>query len=113
MALYLVDNNLPYYLSPWNNPDFIHQRDINSRAPDHSIWEYAQNNNLTILTKDRDFSDRILLSDPPPRIIHFKISNLRLRDFHVFISEHWEEIVSMSQTHKLVYVFLDRIEGIG
>lgn len=72
MANYLVDNNLPYYFSLWNNPDFVHQRDLGSRAPDSSIWEFAQRQNLTILTKDRDFSDRILLCEPPPRI-HFRL----------------------------------------
>lgn len=90
MVTYLVDNNLPYYFSLWNTPDFIHQRDLDSGAPDTTIWDFAQRQSLTILTKDRDFSGRILLCDPPPRIVHFKIHNLKIRDLHGFISSHWE-----------------------
>lgn len=109
---YLIDINLPYYFSFWRTDQFVHQRDLDSRATDTDIWAYAKSNNLTIITKDRDYSDRILLSSPPPRIIHVKTGNMKMREFYTFMEINWSRILELSETHKLVYVFRDRIEGV-
>lgn len=69
-------------------------------------------NILAIITKDRDYSDRMLLSEPPPKVIHLRIGNLRMNDFHRFIAKNWTDICQLSDTQKLVFVFRDRIEGI-
>ena len=60
MPKYLIDVNLPYYFELWNNPDFIHVKDLNDTWSDDLIWKYALDNNLTILTKDADFSTKVL-----------------------------------------------------
>ncbi|RRB02096.1 DUF5615 family PIN-like protein [Larkinella rosea] len=109
---YLIDTNLPYYFSIWRSDQYIHQRDINSKAADTDIWAYAKANNLTIITKDRDYSDRMLLSSTPPRIIHIKTGNMKMREFYTFIDANWQLILELSETHKLVYVFRDHIEGV-
>ncbi len=80
---------------------------------DSEIWRFAKENNLTIVTKDADFSDRILLSDPPPRVIHIKLGNMKIKNFYQAIQSVWNEVVEMSQNYKLVRVYHDRIEGIG
>ena len=67
MAKYLIDVNLPYYFSLWKGKDFVHQRDINDEWDDEQIWNYAKENNLIIISKDSDFSNKILLHTPPPR----------------------------------------------
>lgn len=112
MARYLVDTNLPYYFSLWRTNDYLFQRDFDPSAPDTNVWEYARAHNLTIITKDRDYSDRILLVEPPPRIIHLKVGNLKMRPFHEFISSQWSKICDLSDSYKLLYVFIDRIECI-
>ncbi|HKK10948.1 MAG TPA: DUF5615 family PIN-like protein [Bacteroidales bacterium] len=112
MIKYLVDENLPYYFSLWNKPEFIHVYDLNQVKTDEYIWNYAKEKNLTIITKDTDFSNRILFHDPPPRVIHFKTGNMKIKQFHVFIQNNWPEISSTSVYHKLTNVYNDRIEGI-
>jgi len=112
MALYLVDVNLPYYFSVWRGPDFLHIRDLNDEWLDSEVWRYAKQEDLTIVTKDADFSDKIMLSDPPPRVIHIRLGNLKMRDFHQAIAGRWEQICSLSRRCKLVQVFADRLEGI-
>lgn len=77
-----------------------------------TFWNYARKNAYTIVTKDADFSHRIIVSKPPPKIIHLRIGNLKLRDFKTFIEENWRDIQSASKDHKLVNVYLDRIESI-
>ena len=78
MAKFLVDVNLPYYFSLWNHHDYIHQFDLGDTWTDSEIWEYAQENNLTIVTKDADFYNRILTSEPPPKVIHIRVGNKSL-----------------------------------
>ena len=60
MSVYLIDANLPYYFAIWSGEQFIHVNDINDAMPDSEIWEYAKQGNLTIVTKDTDFSDKIM-----------------------------------------------------
>ena len=50
MLEFVVDANLPYYFS---------------------LWNYAKENNLTIITKDADFSVKISMAEEaPPKVIH-------------------------------------------
>jgi len=86
--------------------------DIDPKAKDKQIWEYAKQYNLTIITKDSDFSNRILVSLPPPKIIHIKFGNLKMNEFHSLISNNWLEILELSKINKFVNVYKDSLEGI-
>jgi len=112
MPKYLIDVNLPYHFSLWNSPDFIHQKDINDEWTDEQIWEYAKLNDLTIITKDSDFSNKIILRKPPPRVIHLRFGNMKMNEFHNFVTSVWIEVIQTNLNFKLVKVFKDRIEGI-
>ncbi len=37
----------------------------NKRITVGTLWAYAKEHDLTIVSKDADFSDRVLLSEPP------------------------------------------------
>jgi len=113
MSKYIIDANLPYYFSLWNNDDYIHVIDINPNMKDSEIWKYAKKNNLTIVTKDADFSDLVLLNNPPPRVIHIRLGNMKIKDFHKAIDNIWHNVLAMSSKYKLVRVHKDKIEGIG
>ena len=112
MALYLIDANLPRYFSVWSSADYVHQIDINPRWDDRQIWNYAIKNQLTIVSKDSDFTHRILMSVPPPRVIHIRLGNMPMRRFHELVSSNWHSVLEMSQTHKLVIMWEDRLEGV-
>lgn len=87
-------------------------KDIDDEWSDTQIWNYAREHGLTIVTKDVDFSDRILLVGPPPRVIHIKLGNMRMREFHQKISGSWDAIEKLSKKYSLVRVFSDHMEGI-
>jgi predicted nuclease of predicted toxin-antitoxin system len=112
MPEFLIDENLPYKFSYWDGEDFVHQNEIDGIKSDEEIWEYPKNNNLTIITKDADFSDRIIFSEPPPKVIHIRIGNLRIKEMHQFFGKNWEEILNHSENFKLTNVYKNRIEGI-
>ncbi|WP_255478586.1 DUF5615 family PIN-like protein [Rufibacter sp. XAAS-G3-1] len=48
---------------------------------DAQIWRYAQENNLTIVSKDADSSSRLLLRQPPPKVIHLRYGNMKMHEF--------------------------------
>jgi predicted nuclease of predicted toxin-antitoxin system len=112
MLEFLIDVNLPFHLSIWISSQFIHQKSINDEWTDSQIWQYAKDNNLTIITKDIDFSNKILFNTPPPKVFHIKYGNLKMKTFYEQISIVWDQILEMNVNHKLVNVFIDRIEGI-
>ena len=112
MPKFLIDVNLPYLFSLWKDDDCVHQNDISDGWTDTQIWNYARANNLTIVSKDSDFSNRVLFHHPPPKVIHIRLGNLKMREFFVAINSVWEEVLGLNRDHKLVTVFRDRIEAI-
>lgn len=112
MPRFLIDENLPYKFFLWDDEDFVHQHKLEAIKSDADIWEYAKSNDLTIVTKDADFSDRIIISEPPPKVIHIRIGNMRIKELFQFFDKNWEEIQNHSKNYKLTNVYRDRIEGI-
>ncbi len=110
VSSFLIDVNLPRRFAIWNSPQYLFQQDLDPALPDHDIWKFAKAHSLTIVTKDSDFSSRILLSEPPPRVIHIRLGNMSMRAFHTAITERWASVLELSQANKLVAVHHDRIE---
>jgi predicted nuclease of predicted toxin-antitoxin system len=89
MVKYLIDVNLQNRFSIWASEEYEYVISINDEMKDSEIWSYAKENNLTIVTKDTDFSDMAILNNPPPRVIHMKIGNMKMNAFHQIISNIW------------------------
>lgn len=53
-----------------------------------------------------------MLTQPPPRIIHIKIGNMRLRELRS-LELVWDSTCVVSREYKLVNVFRDRVEGVA
>jgi len=109
---YLIDVNLPSRFSLWSGAEFEHVININDEMKDSEIWEYAKTNDLTIISKDTDFSDLMMINNPPPKVIHIKVGNMKIKDLHQFLNRIWPEVSKTSNDYKLVRVFLNEIEGI-
>ncbi len=112
MARFLIDVNLPYRFALWAGNDFVHARDLGERWSDSQLWGYAREQDLVIVSKDADFSDRALVSSPPPRVIHIRFGNMKMRDFYGLMHRQWPEIVALSKENRLVSVYEDRVEAI-
>lgn len=112
MPKFLIDVNLPYHFSLWKGDDYIHQNEIGDDWTDTQIWKYATDNALTIVSKDSDFSSRVIFHIPPPKVIHIRLGNLRIREFFTAMNSVWNEVLELNKDHKLVTVFSDRIEAI-
>lgn len=112
MPRFLVDANLPQTFSLWQSDDFIYANSLGSDVSDNFLWDYTKQSFLTILSRDKDFADRMIHSNPPPKVIHFRLGNIRYADFRIYIKEHWDKLIFYNLNYKLVLVFVHSIEGI-
>jgi predicted nuclease of predicted toxin-antitoxin system len=112
MRGFLFDENLPRIPSLQTRLPVTHALDLGPRLTDSELWAQAQQNDLVIVTKDADFSQRIVLGMPPPRVVHLRVGNMRGRDFAAWLESIWPQIESTIATHKLVNVYRDRIEAV-
>jgi predicted nuclease of predicted toxin-antitoxin system len=106
MKGFLFDENLPARIQFSPALPVMHTSAIGPNPIDAEVWEFA------IVSKDADFSHRMLKDVPPPWIVHLRFGNLRKRDFHQILGRMWPRIETMLKTHKIVNVYQDRIEGV-
>ena len=109
---YLFDENLPKNIEFSPSLPIKHANSLGPSPTDTEIWKYAKMNNLVIVTKDADFSERIIISSPPPRVIHLRFGNMKKKDFHAFLKKTWLQIELLIKNHKLVNVYFDSFESI-
>ncbi|MGL5940653.1 MAG: DUF5615 family PIN-like protein [Waterburya sp.] len=73
---------------------------------DSLVWQYALDNNFTIVTKDSDFSELSLLRGFPPKVIWIRIGNCTTNEIESLIKSHTEEIENFYQESKLGILIL-------
>ena len=113
MKGFLFDENLPARLRFSPKLPIISVLTIGKQPSDSKIWEFARKNELVIVSKDADFSGRIIMQTPPPWVIHLRFGNLRRNDFHALLARVWPQVETLLKSHKLVNVYSGRLEGIG
>jgi predicted nuclease of predicted toxin-antitoxin system len=114
VARYLIDANLPRWFALWAGGDCEFVHDQAAGWSDTQIWDHAAANGLTIVSKDADFSDRVLLAGAAgPKVIHLRVGNLRIEDLHRYLTSVWPDVCRASDTSRLVQVYRDRIESVG
>lgn len=79
MTKLLLDQNLSFKICKKIEdifPEAKHVSDVRLNGSDDlSIWNYAKNNNFTIVTFDSDFIDISALNGFPPKIIWIRTGN--------------------------------------
>jgi predicted nuclease of predicted toxin-antitoxin system len=113
MKGFLFDENLPARLRFSPKLPIVSVFSVGKNLNDSRIWEFARRRELAIVSKDADFSDRIITQTPPPWVVHLRFGNLRRNKFHDLLARAWPQIETLLKSHKLVNVYADRIEGIG
>jgi predicted nuclease of predicted toxin-antitoxin system len=113
MKGFLFDENLPNRLTFSPSLPLAPVSVIGSSPTDTQVWEHARQHELVIVTKDADFSDRIILRSPPPWVVHLRFGNLRRHEFHALLARVWPQVEVMLKSHKLVNVHADRLEGVS
>ncbi|MEM7016194.1 MAG: DUF5615 family PIN-like protein [Pseudomonadota bacterium] len=110
---FLLDENLPIKLQFTPSLTVHHVSELGDSLPDTEIWQHAKQHHWVIVTKDADFSNRFMLEDEPPKIIHLRFGNMKRQDFHAFLADIWPKLEALISDHNLLHVYRDRIEIIG
>jgi len=109
---FLFDENTPSRLTFTPGLPVRHANELGKSPSDTEMWNFARQERLVIVSKDADFSNRIMLSSPPPWIVRLRFGNMRKREFHSYLKKIWPSVETLLPAHKLINVFQDRIEGI-
>ena len=109
----LIDENLPKSLVLPSVLPVYHATDFGENPTDTELWNLASERALVVITKDADFSNRILLGSSPPWIVHLRLGNLRLKELIQQLTLLWPEVEVLLPRHKLVTVLHDRIEAVA
>lgn len=113
MKGFIFDGNVPSRLQFSPKLPIVLLSKVGRNPSDSEIWEYSRKHDLVIVSKDADFSDRIIAKSPPPRVVHLRFGNLRRSAFHALLARRWPQVGSLLKAHKLVNVYTDCVEGIG
>lgn len=88
----LFDQNLSFKLVRLVDdvyPDSIHVRDPQLvEADELTIWRYAAEHDLVIVSKDSDFHQMSLLYGHPPKIVWLRVGNAPTSDIAKLLREH-------------------------
>ncbi len=100
----LFDQNLSFRLVARLKdiyPDSIHIASVSlDKASDRDVWNYAKENNYTIVTKDSDFNEICTLYDFPPHIIWLRLGNSRIEAAQTALTIHKDAICSIVQENE-------------
>jgi predicted nuclease of predicted toxin-antitoxin system len=108
---FLLDENIPRRLTFIPSLAVTLSTALGSRPSDTAIWNHARDHELVIVTKDTDFSHRIMLAKPPPWIVHLRFGNLQRKQYHALLAKMWPHIEALLPAHKLICVYQNRIES--
>jgi predicted nuclease of predicted toxin-antitoxin system len=109
---FLFDENLPARVTFVPSQPVIHSGELGSAVSDTAIWQEARRRGWVIVSKDADFSHRMMTQSPPPWVVHLRFGNLRLKDYQAAPARLWPAIEELLPEHKLINVHLDRIEAV-
>ena len=57
-------------------PNSLHVRNVGMKATiDPTVWDYAKNNDLMIVSKDADMHDLSIIFGNPPKVIWLRLGN--------------------------------------
>lgn len=95
MKGFLLDENLPARLLFSPSLPIVPLSTVGDQPADSQIWEFARRHELVIVSKDADFSDRIIIRTPPPWVVHIRFGNLRKKEFHTLLARVWPQIETL------------------
>ena len=66
-----------------------------------------------IVTKDSDFAHRIMNTEPPPRVVHVCLGNMKFTPFKKLMEEVWPRAEELLKTSKLVNIYDEGVASLN
>jgi len=74
-------------------PNSIHVFPLGlDESDDTKVWEYARDNDFTLVTKDADFGDLSILRGFPPKVIWIRRGNCKTSDIEAILRKNFDAI---------------------
>ena len=70
-----------------------------SESDDLDVWNFAKNNDFTIVTQDVDFAEMSLIKGIPPKIIRLKCGNTTSQNIFEILIMNYPAICSFINSH--------------
>jgi predicted nuclease of predicted toxin-antitoxin system len=71
------------------------------QADDRAVWEYANQNDFTVVTRDSDFSELSVLRGFPPKVVWIRRGNCSTNQIEELLRSHNEEILQFNENLSL------------
>lgn len=107
----LIDENLPASLAKTLPLACSHATDLGEQPTDHELWLHARKMDWTILTRDTDFFDRLMLEGPPPKVIWVRLGNIRKKDLENMLLRLWPRITALIAKADIIEIHPDSLES--
>jgi predicted nuclease of predicted toxin-antitoxin system len=75
-------------------------------ADDPIIWKYAQDNDLTICSKDSDMHQRSFLFGAPPKIVWVRLGNCSTSEVEELLRKHFAAIEAFGADQYATFLVL-------
>lgn len=83
-------------------PDSQHVSFIGlDQADDRAVWEYANQNDFTVVTRDSDFSDLSILRGFPPKVVWIRRGNCSTNQIEEILRSHYQDIIQFNEDQNL------------
>lgn len=71
------------------------------KSDDTEVWEYARDNEFTLVTKDADFGDLSVLRGFPPKVIWIHRGNCKTSDIEAMLLKSFEAITEIETEEQI------------
>ncbi|MDP1932508.1 MAG: DUF5615 family PIN-like protein [Gammaproteobacteria bacterium] len=75
-------------------------------ADDNDVWKFAQQNELTLVSKDSDFHEKSLLHGYPPKVIWIKRGNCTNKQIEFLLRSRAEQIHDFINDKEAAFLIL-------
>jgi len=75
-------------------PESCHVRDVGlARADDDTVWSYAKDQGLVIVSKDSDFHQRSFVLGFPPKVVWIRRGNCTTKEIANLLQAHQSDLL--------------------
>lgn len=71
------------------------------QADDRAVWEYANQNDFIVVTRDSDFSELSILRGFPPKVVWIRRGNCSTRQIEEILRSHYQVIIQFNEDQNL------------
>lgn len=67
------------------------------QADDRALWEYANQNDFTVVTRDSDFNELSVLRGFPPKVVWIRRGNCSTNQIEEILRSHYQDIIQFNE----------------